>query len=151
LTINFANPIAAPSAFAPNSLLGYLDIDLDTNYMTGGAAPWGGTNQIGGESWMNDFLPPQNGHPAIPASHNELIRLGSELYVDFGSEVNHPGRVDIFETAKNSVVATIPIIYDPTSLSIILPHDTLGNDGLFNYGILVGTFGGLTDRGPNGS
>ena len=41
-TVTFAGPIAPASAFAPNSLTGFLDIDTDQNAATGGTAPWGG-------------------------------------------------------------------------------------------------------------
>src|SRR5262245_18321556 len=40
-SIDFANNIAAPSASATNSLVGYIDLDLDSNKNTGGNAPWG--------------------------------------------------------------------------------------------------------------
>jgi hypothetical protein len=77
-SIDFANNIAAPSASAPNSLVGYINLDLDNNPNTGGNAPWG-QNLQGGNNWINYFISPNPGLPSIPAdmfNNNTLIALG---------------------------------------------------------------------------
>ena len=63
--INFASAVSAPSAFAANSVLGFVDLDTDQNSATGGTAPWGGP-VTGGNNWINFFIPPNPGTPSIP-------------------------------------------------------------------------------------
>src|SRR5262245_4311289 len=58
ITMTFASSVAAPSAFAPNSVVGF--IDLDTASGSGGSAPWGGP-LVGGNNWVNFFIPPNPG------------------------------------------------------------------------------------------
>jgi hypothetical protein len=149
LTVHFAGPVAAPSTFSPNSVVGYIDIDLDQDSKTGGLAPWG-VNLVGGNSWINFFSAPNPGAPAIPPPFNTLIDLGDKLYVNLFSELFHPGRVDVHNTATNAVVATVPILYGPTWFAVDL-EAALGGDFLFHYGVLAGTLTNPTDRAPNGS
>lgn len=144
LTVNFAGPIAAPSSFSPNAVVGYIDIDLDQNPATGGTAPWGGP-VAGGNSWINFFA------PTFPAPHNTLIALGDEIFVDLFSELFHPGFVEVRSAFTGSIVQNVPISYEPASFSVDLTYAALGGDALFHFGVLVGTFSGATDRAPNGS
>lgn len=148
LTVNFAGPISPPSAFAPDSVLGFIDLDTDRNPTTGGTTPWLGA-LTGGNSWINFFIPPNPGTPALPPPHDTLIALGDEFYVDLFSEASNPGFVDLTD-ANTGAVAAIPIAFGPTSFSILIPLTGSGN-GSLNFGLLFGTIVGPTDRAPNGA
>jgi hypothetical protein len=145
ITLTFASAVAAPSAFAPNSLTGF--IDLDTNSGPGATAPWGGP-VAGGNNWINFFVAPNPGTPSIPGP---LVNLGDEFYIDLGSELFHPGLVDVVSTATNLTVGVAPVIYAGTTVQIFLPSALIGNPAGLSYGVLVGDFNGITDRAPNGS
>ncbi len=124
-TLNFAGPISAASAAAANSVIGFVELDLDLNAGTG-------------------VTPLINGFSPAPP-----ISLGVELYIDLGSEIGHAGLVDVFD-ASNTLVATVGISYTPTSLTFSIPFVGTGPGGEANYGIVVGTFLESTDRAPNG-
>lgn len=124
----FAGSISAPSAGAPNSVVGFIDIDADQNTATGDVP------------FINVFGP---GPP---------VALGQDFFVELGSEFLHPGSVDIFRTLPDTVVGTAPIVFTSTSFSVTVPLALLGNDdGLMNYGAIIGTFLEPTDRAPNGT
>lgn len=127
--VNFAGAIAPPSAFSPNSVIGFIDLDTDSNAATG-ATPF-----------VNVFSPP----PAI--------NLGDEFFVDLGSEILHPGSVDIVDALTNSPVGTATIAFTADGFSITIPLAMLGlsNTQDFNFGMVVGTFNEPTDRAPNGA
>jgi hypothetical protein len=130
-TVNFAGPIAPASAFAPNSLVGFIDLDTDKNPATGATA------------WINQFMPPV---PPPP------ILLKDEFYIDLGSEQFHPGLVDVVNALTNIPTGQAPITFGPNSISIDVLLSQLGGAGpSFNYGILAGTFNESTDRAPNGA
>ncbi|MBD3559009.1 proprotein convertase P-domain-containing protein, partial [Planktothrix sp. FACHB-1355] len=125
LTMNFYNSIAAPSAGLSNSVVGYWDLDLDQNPLTGLS------------SYQSGFAPPdQQGGP-----------LGDEVVIDLFSEQLHPGLVDLFDTS--TFIGTVPITYESNSLQIEVPLSLLGDDGNINYGTVVGSFSGPTDAAPN--
>lgn len=145
ITMTFASSVAAPSAFAANSLVGF--IDLDTNPGSGGDAPWGGP-VTGGNNWLNFFIPPNPGTPSVPGP---TVALDSEYYIDLGSELFHPGLVDIVSVATNLTVGVAPVIYAGTTVQIFLPSALIGNVPGLNYSIIVGDFLSATDRAPNGA
>lgn len=148
-TVHFAGPISPPSLFAPNSVVGFIDIDADRNPATSGNAPWGGVDLIGGNNWINAFVnPPNPGFPPVPGP---LVNLGDEYYIDLGSEGFQPGFVDFYETQTNSIVATLPITYGADSLSVGIPLSLLNYQPAVNYGLIIGTFFEPTDRVPNGA
>ena len=123
----FASPVAAPSAGVPNSVIGFIDIDTDREVDTGDVP------------FINVSSP---GPP---------IALGQDFFVDLGSELFHPGSVDIFRTLPDTLVGTAPIVFTSTSFSVTVPLTSLGNDdGSMNYGAIIGTFIEPTDRAPNG-
>lgn len=146
-TLTFAGAVAAPSAFAPNSVLGFIDIDTDQKASTGGTAPWGGP-VVGGNSWINFFIPPNPGTPSIPGP---TVAIGDEFYFDLGSELFHPGLIDVVSTLTNLTVGVAPVIYAGTTVQIFVPTALMGNDLSFNYAVLVGDFLAPTDRAPNGA
>jgi len=143
--INFAGAIAPPSAFAPNSVVGFIDLDLDRNAATGGTASFpGGSNIPGGNSWINYFV----NQGTVPGP---TIGLGDEAFVDLGSEANHPGTVDVIRTSDNTIIATVAVIYGAQSLTLTIPVVGTGTSQALAFGILVGTNAELTDRAANGS
>ena len=147
-TVTFAGNISAASAFAANSVVGFIDIDTDRNSATGGTAPWG-VAVIGGNSWINFFIPPNPGTPSIPGP---TANLGDEFYIDLGSELFHPGLVDVVTTSTNLPVGTVAIAYGASSLSLSVPLSLLGgDDGVLNYGLIVGDLNAPTDRAANGA
>jgi hypothetical protein len=145
LTINFAGAISPASAFAANSLTGFIDLDTDQNAATGGQASFGGS-LAGGNSWINNSIPP-NG-TGVPGP---LVALGDEFFVDLFSEFVHPGLVNIQNTFTSAVAFTVPIQYGPTSITVTLPFVGAGPGGAMNIGVLAGTFAEVTDRAPNGA
>lgn len=142
-TVNLAGSIAPPSAYAPNSIFGYIDLDIDKNAATGGNAPWG-SNQPGGNSWINYAI--DQGFLAGPP-----IALGSEYFVDLGSEAWNPGFVDIVATATNLPILSVPITFGLNSFTLSIPQSALGFPGYFNFGVYVGNIENFDgDRAPNG-
>jgi hypothetical protein len=127
ITIEFVDPIAAPSDFAANSVVGFIDLDTDQNSGTG-ATPF-----------INIFAPPPP------------IALGNEFYVDIGSEPLHFGFVDVLDAITDLPVANVAITFLSNSLSQTIPLSSLGNDeGVINFGAVLGTFPEPTDRAPDG-
>jgi hypothetical protein len=146
--INFASVVSAPSASATNGLFGFIDLDTDQNSTTGGIAPWGAP-LVGGNNWINYFVPPNSGPPPVPGP---LIGLGDEFYVHLTSELLHPGFVDVISTSTDVSTGLVAITYGGNSISFSIPLSLIGNDnGLVNYGALVGVFSGATDRFVNGA
>ena len=142
--INFAHAIAPPSAFADNSVVGFIDLDLDRNAATGGTASFpGGTAIPGGNSWINYFV----SQGTVPGP---TIGLGDEAFVDLGSEANHPGTVDVVRTSDNAIIDTVAVTYGAQSLTLTIPIVGTGSSQSLNFGILVGTNAELTDRAANG-
>ena len=130
-TVQFAGPIAPPSAFAPNSVTGFIDIDADKNPATGNTNPF--VNQFGGS-------PPFN--------------LGSELSVDLFSELFHPGMVDVTDGFGGTVLATVPITFGPSGFTFLVPNSVftgVGGSVSFNYAAVFGDFLAPSDRVPNGA
>ncbi len=144
VTLKFAAAVAAPSAFAPNSVVGF--IDLDTNSGPGGTAPWGGP-VAGGNNWINAFVnDPSSGVPG------PTVALGDEFYIDLGSEAAHPGLVDIVSTATNLAVGVAPVSgYGTNMVMLSFNAGLIGYSGGLRYGVLVGDFNFATDRAPNGA
>lgn len=129
-TVNFTGPISPPSAFAPDSAVGFIDIDTDRNSATGDPGA------------MNALI----GLGLVPGPN---IDLGAELTVDLFSEVFQPGFVDILDPSTFTPLLTVPITFGPQSFSFNIPLSFIGTP-LVNYGITMGTFGNPTDRAPNG-
>lgn len=135
-SVTFNQTIAAPSAFAPNSVYGYIDIDKDANASTGGNAPWG-ANQPGGNSWINFFANPANG------GFGQTASLGDEYFVDLGSEANHAGLVDLDRTSDNATVGELAIAYSGDRLTLTVSTSLLGGGSdVYSTGIIVGDVNG---------
>lgn len=127
-TISFALAIAAPSQNRPESVTGYLDIDVDRQASTGAT------------SFTELFSP------------GPALALGAEVAVDLFSEADHAGKCDVLDAQTGSVISTIPISYGLKNLTFSVPLALLsGSSGAVNYAVIVGTLDEATDRIPNGS
>lgn len=140
-TVDFDNSIDALD-FA-----GYLDIDNDRDPATGGFGGWGSDLQPGTpNSWLNHFIS-QSLVPGLP------IQLGGEYYIDLGSAIFSVDLVaDVYEASSASLVGTTSAVaFGTNSLEFNLSLSLLGGNKNFNYGLIVGTSNGPSDRAPNDS
>lgn len=126
LTVNFLGSISAPSAFAPDSVAGFIDLDLDGNPATG-ATPW-----------TSFFVP-------------SPLDLGSEAYINLFDEIGTPGSVGLYDANTNVLLATLSISFGPNSFSLFLPYSAVGTQGLSYSLVSVPLAGGGYDRAPNGA
>ena len=125
-SVEFAGAIAAPSAFAPNSVWGYIDIDKDRNAGTG-TTPW--VNMFG----------------------NSPVLMGDEYFIDLLSEQDHPGLVDAVRSSDNFATGQVAITYEATTFSLTVDTSLLGGgSNFYDYAIIVGDFNGPSDQAPNG-
>jgi hypothetical protein len=124
--VDFYNMVAAPSAFSANSVVGFIDIDLDQDASTGVVAK------------KNLFSPAGDSH------------LGTEFHIDLFSERFHAGEAEVINTATVQPVGVAAVMYGATGFSVIVPLSLLGGDDLFNYGLIVGDFLDMSDEAPNG-
>ena len=120
--------ISAPSLGADNSVIGFIDLDTDQDSATGVT------------SWQELFAldtPPS---------------LSDEFYVDIESESVHPGFVDVYDAVSSLIAGTVPVNFASGSMSMSIPLVLFGgDDGLLNYGVVVGTFAEATDEFTNGT
>lgn len=127
LTVNFAGPISAPSAFAPNSVAGFVDLDLDLNPLTG-AAPFTST--------------------LVPGPLN----LGSEAFINLFDELSNPGFVGLYDANTFSLLGFLPISFAGNSFTLTLPGALIGNAPAFTFALVsVPLSGDGLDRAPNGA
>jgi hypothetical protein len=126
LVVTFTTNIVPPSLFAANSVNGIIDFDIDQNPATGTA------------SHVAPFGPPPG------------PTLGVEFFVDLTSEAFHPGEVEVLSEIFGPT-QLVPISFGASNVSITIPLPLLGDDGLLNYALVVGTFDEPTDKAPNGS
>ncbi len=124
-TFTFYSLISPPSLTLQNSIAGYIDIDSDQNPSTGVRS-------------AQDYFgrPPESG-------------LGDEYIISLFSEIGHPGKVDVYDTIRQSVVGQASITFTSHTLVITVPLSFLGEDGLVNFGTIIGTFREPTDEAPN--
>lgn len=125
---DFFNQIAAPSTGLSESVVGYIDLDLDQNSATGQP------------SFQSFNAPPgQQGGP-----------LGSEVFIDLYSEQFNPGFVNLVDRTTFNTIGQAPISYGNDSFEIQVPLDLLNDDGALNYSTVLGNFSaGLTDAAPD--
>lgn len=125
--VDFYGAIAPGSAFAPNSVIGFIDLDTDADATTG-ATPW-----------INQFSP---GPP---------VNLRDEFYVDIGSEQNHPGLVDVVNANTNIPTGQASITFGGSFFDVFVELSLVPGGNTINSAIIVGTFDESTDRAPNDS
>lgn len=131
ITVRFAGPITPPSAFAPNSVVGYIDIDVDRNAATGTNPSL--TTLFGGP-------PPFN--------------LGAEFSISLFAELFNPGFVDITDGTGAIPLATVPVTFFSDGFTVLVPNSLLGSSEpnfQFNYAGVFGDFLSPSDRVPNGA
>jgi hypothetical protein len=119
--IRFSAPVASPSAFLANSVVGYIDLDVDRNVATGA---------------------PSQASVFSPTSPDGI---GSEYYVDFFSEQFSPGKAELIDTATMLPVGNANLRVTGELLSIEVPLTHLGGDGAMNFSIIAGTFNEFND------
>jgi hypothetical protein len=141
IRFKFASEIAAASAAAPNSLIGF--IDLDTAAGSVGSLPWG-EPVPGGNNWINFFQGALN----VPGP---TVAMDAEFYIDLFSEFFHPGLVDIISVAANTSVGTGTATFEGNLVTISFASSLIGSPGSLKYSSLVGDPFVPTDRAPNGS
>lgn len=124
-TVELYQPIAPASAFAANSLVGFIDIDLDQNPATGSVA-------------KKTLFSPMGDNA-----------LGSEFHIDLFSERFHPGEVEVVASVVSQPVGRAPIVFVDSGFSVAVPLDLLAGDAAFNWGIIVGDFLDMSDQAPN--
>lgn len=128
-TVNFAGPIARPSAFAANSVAGFIDLDTDLNPATG-VTPR-----------LNLNIPPVPGPP---------IAMGDEFFIDLFSEAFRPGFVEVVNPLQ-PIPGVAPIVFTAQGFTITVPTSLLGGATLLDFAVIVGTIAEPTDRTPNGA
>lgn len=132
LNINFNSSITPPTAFQTNVVAGYIDFDLDANAATGS------------QSHVSQFGQSVSG-------------IGVELYVDLFSEGDPflldgvtprpTGMVNLVDALTATAIEVLPISYESASLSISIPRSSMPTiNGLFSWGIIVGTLDDTTDQ-----
>jgi hypothetical protein len=122
LTLEFAEPVAPWSARRPNSLDGFIDLDLDEDEQTG-----------------------------VPGAAEQASRdaaVGVEYYVDLRD--SRPGRVALVDPRARAVVY-VSVRFDGTTVTIEIPRSELGDDdGELLLSIVVGVADRpITDFGPD--
>ncbi len=127
LKFDFFTPIAPPSSFLPESVVGYIDLDLDQDASTGTS------------SFQSSFAP--------PGQRGGL--LGDEAYIDLFNESG--GLVNLIDTSNFTTIAQLPISYGSDFFEVQLPLDleVLEEVDGINYGSVIGTPSQPTDAAPN--
>ncbi len=125
-SVLFHNSISAPSAVANNSVVGFIDLDIDMDPSTGVVS-----NQ-------SRFSPEGSSD------------LGIEYFVDLFTELLNVGQVELVDTSTNLATATVPIEFTENSFSVTIPLALLGNDdGRMNYGAIFGDVRDYSDQATN--
>ena len=122
--IDFYGTIAPPSTFSLNSVVGFIDVDIDQNSSTGVSSH----RTRFGEGDSN---------------------LGVEFFLDLFSERFHAGMVEIIDANTAREIGLAQAIYEPRRFSVAVPLELLSNDGIVNYGAMVGDFLDMSDIAPN--
>lgn len=127
IRFDFFTPIAPDSSSMPESVVGFIDLDVDQNADTGGLS-------------FQSFAAP-------PEQQGGL--LGSEARIDLGSENN--GLVNLQDTATSALITQLPINFGSDFFEIELSRDLdlLSESEGINYGAILGTVPEATDAAPN--
>lgn len=127
LRVDFFTPIAPPSSFLPQSVVGYIDLDIDQNSATGIT------------SFQSIFAPPEQ----------QGGSLGDEAFIDLFSESSNPGFVNLINTTNFTTIGQLPISYGSDFLEIQLPLELFPELEGVNFGTVIGTSSEPTDAAPN--
>jgi hypothetical protein len=136
ITLNFSTPISAPAAFTANSVFGYVFLDTDQDMATGSTL-----------SQLDSAL--GLGLSNIPSGQIPS-RLGVDYIVDLDSVGGSVlGQGDILGAASLLTLGSVPITYQPQSLSLSIPltvlTDPVAVNSSVNFGAIVGNSFGPTD------
>jgi hypothetical protein len=120
LELQFAGPITAPGTGQPTDIIGYFDLDLDQNSATGSTGI------------VDEFTP------------HAPTGLGVEAVVSF-----NPEGVMVLDPVHGPI-GTGSAVYGASSVTVLVPLSTLGDEGFVNAAAIVGTYSEPTDVAPNG-
>ena len=122
LTLSFTTPVSMWSAAQPNSVDGFLDLDLDQDSATG--IP-GAAEEFGGSA-----------------------PLGAEYYLSLREVM--AGRIALVNVATDTY-RTVPASVSGNTMRIVVPRSYLGDeDGQFHFSLVVGAPGRpATDFAPS--
>lgn len=126
IQLAFAEPVSPPDLEEPNALVGFIDLDLDQNGLTGF------------EANTDAELPDQ------PATG-----LGVEAFIDLFTYSSTDGRVDLVEDGTLDLLARVPVVMTATTLTVRVPLAVLGDDGRVDLAAVVGNTVEPTDKAPN--
>jgi hypothetical protein len=121
ISMNFATPISPADAGDPESVIGFIELDIDQDPLTGNASAF-------------DFFCPQP------------TQLGTEFIIDLGSVA--AGQVGV-DDVNLGPVGTAPISFTATGFTIDLPLSMIGNPANMHMASVIGTFGEPTDCAPD--
>jgi hypothetical protein len=136
ITLNFSTPISPPAAFVANSVFGYVFLDTDQDQQTGSSL-----------SQLDSAL--GLGLNSIPAGQIPT-RLGVDYVVELDSVGGLvPGQVDVLSATSLFALGSVPITYEPESLSLSIPltllTDPAAIDPFVSFGAIIGNPNGPTD------
>jgi hypothetical protein len=141
ITVTFTGPIAPGSAFSADSVVGFIDLDVDQEESTGANIMTVFQNHI------DAFTPPAQGAP--PPG------IGVEFYIDLFSEFG--GFVDIVDASDESLAGTALITFVDSDADTFFDVFTVdvplgvigGDDGQVNLAAIIGNYDSTTDQTPN--
>lgn len=126
IIVRFAEPVRPPGEKAPNSVVGFIDLDLDQNPATGYTS-------------------------AIDYYTGVTSGLGLEGAVSMWEHSPATNSVPIYGTGDVSIAGgTMVFLQDGHTVRFNLNLRQLNPDGLLNFAIIVGTWAEPTDIAPNG-
>jgi hypothetical protein len=118
LTVDFTGPVDPADAFTQQSVVGFIDFDIDANPATGFPS-------------AVDFFCPDPSGIGVEATLSVFDVSG--------------GFATIFPTGD-----LVPVNFDDSSFTAIIPVSALGGDTSFNFAMVLGTLDEPTDCAPNG-
>jgi hypothetical protein len=129
ITLNFSTPISAPAAALDNSVFGYVFLDTDQNKQSGSSL-----SQLDGALGLSLGTIPSGQIPS---------QLGVDYVVDLDSVGGSvPGQVDVLSGMSLLTLGSVPITYEPKSLSLSIPLTTLTDPVAVNpfvyFGAIIG-------------
>lgn len=123
--VEFHNPISAPSAFAFNSTVGFIDIDLDQDFLTSSRR-------------QEERIQPDWGQSLGRRASRRLVQRAISPRPDRDRRLD-----SVMQVGMASVT------YDDSAFSVEVPLDLLKGDSSFNYGLIIGDYLDMSDEAPN--
>lgn len=113
LTVEFADTIAAPDSGSPIKLGGFVTFDTDQNLATG----------VNVDADIAQFCP-------------QPLNLGAEANLAIFAYAG--GTAPLLALPGGAPITDVPITFDTTSFTAVIPLSALGGDELFNFAVLMG-------------